>query len=121
MIEAGRQGFIKQSVLQGTKISASAEVEVLLASAFLEDVGQAVVVVKANALDHGIAQDHGAGPGGMQAAFNVASAVAVRGVLGTEAAALMVEMPVWAMPDAECRIDVGPERVVVDMIGGLTG
>ena len=54
----------------------------------------------------------------MQAAFDVARAIAIGDILNAVAAAVMEEAAVGTVPDAEYGIDVGPERVVVDVVGG---
>src|SRR5271154_208901 len=54
----------------------------------------------------------------MQAAFTVPRAIAVRGVFNVEAASLMEEAPIGTMPYSEHRIQVGPELVVIEAVGG---
>jgi hypothetical protein len=83
----------------------------------LEDVGQADVGGSFEALDEGIAKNDGARGGGMHRALNMTGSLTVGVVFDCVATALMNEMPVGAVPDSEGGIDVGPEGVVVDMIG----
>src|SRR6202007_3077016 len=115
------QRLIEQCILQGTEIAAGAEVQILAAGIFLENVGQAVLVGKAQSFNHGIAEDNRAGFRRVEAAFDVARSIAVGGVLHAKAAALVIEMAVGAVPNAEVGIDVCPEIVVIHVIGGLAG
>jgi hypothetical protein len=53
----------------------------------------------------------------MQGAFHIAGAVAVGGVFGTEAADLVQEMAVGAVPGSKDGIVVHPKQVLAEMVG----
>src|SRR3984957_14703079 len=65
MVEFGGECFVQQGVLEGTKIAAGAEIQVFPAGVALEDVGEADVGGGTEPLDKGIAENDGAGGGGM--------------------------------------------------------
>src|ERR1700722_19356246 len=87
----------------------------------LEDVGEADGGGSSEALDEGIAENDGAGGGGMHSTLNITGSVTVGVVFDRVATPLVNEMAVGTVPDSEGGIDVSPEGVVIDVITGAAG
>ena len=120
MVKLRGQTLVQQGVLQWAEIL-GAKIEILTTGAFFEEVGQAILIGQAKALDHRVAKDDGAWFGRVEATIDVAGTVTIGSVLDTEAAALVVEMAVGTVPNAKGWVDVGDEGVVVHVVGGLAG
>src|ERR1700739_3416704 len=104
MVKVRGQTLVQQGVLQWAEIL-GAKIEILATGAFFEEVGQAILIGQAKALDHRVAKDDGAWFGRVEATFDVAGTVTIGSVLDTEAAALGAEIAVWSVAKRKGRGD----------------